>query len=145
MLRNGLTWCAAALLLAATLGCGDGRPRRVPVAGKVLLDGQPLSTGSVQFVPEHGRPAGGMILPDGSFRLTCYEHNDGATLGTHMVSVTSAQALNPVQTKWFAPKKYSKPGTSGIQITVEESIDDLVIELEGEGGKPFQPYIEQLR
>lgn len=136
---------AAALALVALVGCSDGRPERVPVSGKVLLDGKPLEFGSVQFLPESGRPAGGMILPDGSFQLTCYEHNDGATLGKHLVSVTSAKALNPQQTQWFAPKRYSEPGTSGIEVTVEEPIDDLVIELEGENGQPFEPFIERLR
>src|SRR2546423_15364544 len=29
--------------LAACVGCGDGRPARVPVSGIVLIDGQPLT------------------------------------------------------------------------------------------------------
>jgi len=135
----------AAVLATSITGCNDGRPRRVPVSGKVTLDGNPLSFGQVQFVAEHGRPAGAMIMPDGSFKLTCYELNDGCTLGTHRVAVTVAKPMSPTATQWLAPKKYSKTGSSGIEITIDEATEDLLIELEGEDGKPFKPFIERLR
>ena len=66
--RRALTAWSCALILAAT-GCGDGRPERVPVAGVVLIDGEPLTSGNIKFVPKDGRPSAGKIGPDGRFNL----------------------------------------------------------------------------
>ena len=35
------------LLTPLTFGCDDGRPKRVPVSGQVLIDGEPLRGGIV--------------------------------------------------------------------------------------------------
>ena len=39
------------LFFAVAVGCGDGRPARVAVAGRVLIDGKPVERGYVRFVP----------------------------------------------------------------------------------------------
>ena len=54
--------------VAGLPGCTEP-PTRFPVAGTVTIDGKPLPTGSIQFVPANGRPVAGKILSDGSFRL----------------------------------------------------------------------------
>src|SRR4051794_33179196 len=75
------------IFLAGLIGCGDGRPTRVAVSGRVTIDGAPLGRGSIKFVPEHGRPSAGTIEPDGRFTLTCYDGKDGALPGTHRVQI----------------------------------------------------------
>ena len=61
-------WLLACVAIAAGLcGCRDGRPTRVPVAGRVLIDGEPLGHGHVRFVPEGARPSGGLLDGDGRF------------------------------------------------------------------------------
>ena len=117
-------------------GC-DGLPERVPVSGKVLIDGQPLTYGSIMVIPENARPAMGKIAPDGTFTLSCYEDNDGSVLGTHKVTVSAVEALNSSSQKWHAPKAYTEPDTSGLEVTITEPTDSLVIELSWKGGKPF--------
>ena len=60
----------AALLLAATslvVGCGDGRPERVPVAGHVTIDGQPLERGNIRFHVKDHRPASAALGPAARF------------------------------------------------------------------------------
>ncbi len=42
---------AVAILLS---GCGDSHPKRVPVSGRVLIDGKPVETGYIQLVPAEG-------------------------------------------------------------------------------------------
>jgi hypothetical protein len=77
------------MLFVLLPGCSDGRPRRVPVSGQVLVDGKPLAFGFVRLIPHKGRPASGQVDKEGRFRLTTYTSNDGCTLGTHAVEITS--------------------------------------------------------
>jgi hypothetical protein len=130
----------AVLLIAVFVlssGCGDGRPKRVPVAGQVLIDGKPLAHGEIQFISKSGRPSIGKLDKDGRFRLSCYEENDGALLGSHKVTITAAEGLGPTQTRWFAPKKYSDYRTSGLTEEITGPKEDLVIKITWDGGHEF--------
>jgi hypothetical protein len=126
-----------ALMILATAGCGDGRPKRVPVSGRVTIDGKPLETGFVQFVPEGDRPATGKLGPGGRFTLTTYDKEDGCVLGMHSVSVAANKSLDPTTTQWFAPKKYIRTATSGLTIEITGPRDDVEIKLTWDGGKPY--------
>jgi hypothetical protein len=124
-----LAWiCAVAFLI----GCNDGRPRRVPVSGQVLIDGQPLSCGDLKFVPEGARPSYGKLDSNGRFTLTCYDGNDGVVPGLHRVGV-SASEVKQDQTTWHAPIKYANFRTSGITVQIDRATDSLVIELGSDG------------
>ena len=127
---------SVACLACLTAGCDD-RPERVPVSGKVLIDGKPLTYGTIMVIPEDARPAMGKIGPDGSFSLTCYEENDGSVTGQHQVSVTAVEALSGSSQKWHAPKRYSDANTSGLTVDISEPTDSLVINLSWDGGAPF--------
>ncbi|MEX0585128.1 MAG: hypothetical protein WD176_00695 [Pirellulales bacterium] len=126
------------LLFAASVLCGcSDRPQLVPVSGKVLIDGQPLTYGTIMVIPANDRPALGRIGRDGSFVLSCFDDNDGSVLGTHKVTVSAVETLNSSSQKWHAPKVYTEPATSGLEVTISEPTDSLVIELSWRGGKPF--------
>ncbi|MBA3480793.1 MAG: hypothetical protein H0T51_03165 [Pirellulales bacterium] len=129
---------SAGMCLALILGCGDGRPERAKVSGHVLIDGQPLTKGSIRFVPAQGRPAGSSLDESGRFELTCFEPGDGAILGEYRVAIRGAEYLSETLLKWHAPKKYSNAETSDLTATVDEPRDDLNFELTWDGGKPFQ-------
>lgn len=122
-------------LLAMASGCGDGRPERASVSGKVLVDGKPLSKGNITFVPEGGRPSVARIQPDGSFELSCFDDDDGAIIGTHQVAISAKDIISEDNIKWHAPPKYSDYRNSGLTVEVTEPTDDLVIELTWEGEK----------
>jgi hypothetical protein len=124
-------------MLVLSAGCNDGKPTRVPVSGKVLIDGKPVPLGSIIFAPQGARASGGAIDKDGHFVLTCYEHGDGAVLGAHRVSVTAAQHLSETAIRWEAPKDYADFKTSGLNVTVDSPTDQVVINLTWKGGKPF--------
>src|SRR3954465_9498922 len=100
-MQSGLNIGFSCLVFASLQGCGDGRPTRVPVSGQVLIDGKPLTRGDVRFVSTVGRASQGALGSEGRFRLTCFEENDGALLGTHKVSITAAEGLGPNATRWF--------------------------------------------
>lgn len=122
-------------------GCSSDKPDMASVAGQVLIDGQPLSHGTIQFVPEKSRASYGQLDGDGRFQLTCRDPNDGAVLGQHAVSVNGSEILKSTnfvtQTRWHAPKKYANPNTSGLKADITEPIDDLKFELSWGDGKPF--------
>jgi hypothetical protein len=136
--RNSRLLSAFAALGAVILpGCSDGRPERVPVNGQVLIDGEPLTRGSILFHAKDHRPAYGEIGPDGRFQLSTYELGDGCVSGAHSVSVDGAEVLNATSTRWHAPKKYRDAANSGIVVNVDESMDPVQIQLSWDGGKPF--------
>jgi hypothetical protein len=127
----------AGLAAVAVAGCGDSRPKRVPVSGTVRIDGAPLTMGSVMFVHPDSRPSAGMIDSSGRFSLSCYEPGDGAVIGKHQVKVTACQAINDRSSRWLAPKKYADISSSGIEVEITEPRDDVTIDLRWGGGKPF--------
>lgn len=130
---------AGLILLAALVGpgCGDGRPKRVPISGTVTIDGQPLKFGSVAFVPQTGRTAGGSLDSNGRYELSCYEKGDGAMVGDYKVAITGVESLGEHAQRWHAPQKYRDAQQSGITATVDGPRDDLNFEISWGGGKPF--------
>jgi hypothetical protein len=93
---------AASVGAVATLvGCGDSSSNLVPVVGKVMVDGQPLTTGTgnVSFRPEKGNPSrqepASEIGPDGTYRLTT-DGKEGAPLGRYRVMVVdNVEKIDP--------------------------------------------------
>jgi hypothetical protein len=139
MSRNAWTVAnlSAILTLALCAGCGDGRPERVPVSGQILIDGAPLTYGSVLFHSKDHRPAIGSVDASGRFQLSTYEPGDGCVPGSHAVSIDAGQNIGPTSTRWHAPKKYRSASASGIVVTVEDNMEPVEIQLSWDGGKPF--------
>lgn len=129
-------WTLAFAVLSL-VGCGDGRPSRVPVSGRVMIDGQPLKYGHIRFMPEEGRPSSGRLNSEGRFTLSCFEKEDGALLGTHRITVTAGEYVSDTKTIWHAPKKYTDPDASGLTQVISGPTDDLVINLSWDGKQPF--------
>jgi hypothetical protein len=79
-------------VLGGSAGCGGAG--LVKVKGVVTLDGKPLSSATISFIPiaGAGRPASGLSDADGNFQLTTHRTNDGAAPGEYKVTVTKEQA-----------------------------------------------------
>jgi len=79
----------ACLLVAMfTTGCGADTNGRVPLAGQVYLDGQPLDRGSIEFHPQDAAGAiTGGVVKDGAFEIPAAQ---GATPGKYQVRVFAA-------------------------------------------------------
>jgi hypothetical protein len=92
MTARWLVWKAVGVLMLATLaGCGDGKIRRYPVTGTVLVDGKPAEGAIVIFCPvnatgelENLRPFG-KADASGTFQLTTVDVNDGAPAGDYKI------------------------------------------------------------
>lgn len=134
---------AAALLgLFASTGCGDGRPKRVAVSGKVLIDGKPMEYGIIQVMPKDNRASTSTIAEDGSFTLGCFASDDGCVLGEHPVRIDGRKPMGLTKVKWYAPKRFAFTATSGLSVSIEEPTNDLLIELQTGESKPFTPFVE---
>ena len=125
----------------ALSGCGDGRPARVPVSGRVLIDGKPLTHGYVRFAPSNSRPSTGGLDSTGHFVLTCYEPGDGAVTGKHLVTVMGQEPIGAESIQWHAPKKYADPNTSGLTQEITSPTNSIVINITWDG-KPG-PFTER--
>lgn len=100
MIRRCMVGGSLALLVTLAFfanGCGrSGAEFNVaPVRGKVLYNGQPVTSGVVRFRPTEvagaregvtGKPASGEVKSDGTFVLSTYKDGDGAVIGKHEVS-----------------------------------------------------------
>lgn len=124
------------LMLAACAagGCG-GDPwdvgRTVPVAGRVTLEGRPLSGGMVLFQPDRGRGNAcpheprGTIDAEGNYQLTTCGR-DGAPPGWYRVAVIAedpAAAADPTShgpPRWLVPPRYVDAATSGLALDAVE-------------------------
>lgn len=137
---RGICCWALSVALCAGLGCTEG-PNLVPVSGQVLIDGEPLTTGHIQVIPQDERAATGTIDADGRFRLSTYEEDDGCVVGSHPVVVMATRQLSPTKTEHLIPPTYRKPETAGLTVTIEGPTDDLKINLTWAGRKP---YIEEI-
>lgn len=80
-------------LLAGSAGCSDGRVKTYPVAGQVLVGGEPAGGARVVFCPASDSDQIKLLRPwgktdsTGSFQLTTFVRGDGAPEGTYQVTV----------------------------------------------------------
>ncbi|WP_197453307.1 hypothetical protein [Caulifigura coniformis] len=75
---------------SALSGCGGPEtPELADVTGVVTLDGRPAPDLLVSFNPEKGRASDGVTDKDGKYRQQYLFDTPGATLGKHVVKITT--------------------------------------------------------
>lgn len=84
--RGGYLMLLLAVLAAGGCGPGDAGPARYPVSGTVTLEGQPLASGAIHFVPTDAKQGAlaAATVKDGKFGLTA---EGGPAVGKHKVRV----------------------------------------------------------
>lgn len=129
MKNNFVDSSLCVLLLTVICGCGGTMQLdTAPVTGTVTIDGQPINSGVVMFVPKSGRSSRGEIQPDGTFRLATYGKGDGAILGENRVVVYSiSETLGTTSGRALAdvPRKYSSPATTDITYEVKAGVENF--------------------
>jgi hypothetical protein len=88
----------ATACIASGCGSGDDLPRE-PISGTVTFEGQPIPSGSIQFVPRQTKEgiASGAVIADGRFRV---DREDGPVPGSYQVMIFASdqtQATSPVE------------------------------------------------
>jgi hypothetical protein len=136
-----------AVTALAPLGCGgaeDNLPRE-PIAGTVTFNGEPLKSGTIQFVPMAGKDgvsSGGMIT-DGSFRVN---RDVGPIPGKYNVMIfgagASGTAKAPVEVQW-QEKAAGKPsvGTGSIPLRFNLKTE-LTAEVTSGGTNTYTFYLK---
>lgn len=122
-----LTCASAAICLVVLLlgGCDSG-PSTIPVSGKVTVDGQPLSKGTLRFIPDASKgntleiePAA--TIEGGSYTLYT-SGKPGAAAGAYKVAVVSQEEIdstNPVPPKSPFDPKFSDPQLTPLAVEVK--------------------------
>jgi hypothetical protein len=101
-MKNRTVCCLAAGLLILS-GCAKHEPS---VAGTVLLDGVPLPSGRIRFVPVEGTPGpdAGAVIDEGKYSIT-----KGLTTGKYRVEIHGTQEStlrkerDPLTPIWLIP------------------------------------------
>jgi len=124
----------AGLLLSTLVGCGDAaaRPQPVTVTGTATLNGQPIDSAVVTFLPVQGEyPAVGRIENGEIVAITTLKDGDGLIPGEHRITVFREQGEGgPVSNSVAIPSRFSNPDQSGLLCQVNpEGPNELKLEL----------------
>jgi hypothetical protein len=122
-----------ALAMALLAGCGESQPT---LTGVVTLDGAPLATGNISFLPTgEGAGASASIGLDGAYDVRTGSVR-GLAPGDYVVTVsangppiTKPGSDLPLPGKLLTPKKYSTSQTSDLRATVQPGDNTLNFEL----------------
>ncbi len=139
------SWLVGALGVACIAGCGRGDlPVLAPVTGKVTMDGKPLASVAVEFIPEKGgKPGRGLTDTNGIYELVYDKNIKGAQVGMNKVSVSTfwAEGEPPAGETESIPPKYNSQTT--LQKEVKKGRNTIDIELTPETeaeAKARQPF-----
>jgi hypothetical protein len=118
----------ASIALAAGLsavGC-NSNTGVIPLHGVVLLDGAPLTRGTISFLPEQGRSSTGKIGSDGKFELQTFGGNDGVRPGKYRVAIVAFDGpqVEDRAVNSLIPQHYGNPATSGLEYEVTAGGDN---------------------
>jgi hypothetical protein len=121
------------LIAATTVGCGGG-PELGTVTGTVTLDGRPVPNAFVVFTPKGpGRPSQTKTDAEGRYSLKFNASQEGALIGTHIVTVSTADITDDGQNiKEIIPAAYNRQGS--IEAVVQSGVN--VIDLELKSAEP---------
>lgn len=116
-------------------GCSSSGPERATVTGTVTLDGAPIESGSIAFIPEGSTtgPTAGATIEDGQYKTL---KGWGPVLGTHRVEIVAHRTGKEVEvpgsggavagpsgassvrnSEMFIPPQYNTKSTLTVTIT----------------------------
>ncbi|OJW26978.1 MAG: hypothetical protein BGO49_21790 [Planctomycetales bacterium 71-10] len=107
---RALAFVASLGAACGLVGCGDPGPERHAVAGKVSLDGKPLPTGKVTFVPLDGATAAVAEVHDGVFQA---DGSTGPAAGRYQVEIIAVEPTG---------KKIPNPDVPGATLDEERDL-----------------------
>lgn len=155
MMASRCAWIVVAGVMAQMVGCSGGNPagpKSAPVKGKVTFKNLPVEGATVSFLGD-GKSPPAIAITDvaGQYILTTTRSGDGAVPGVHKVTVTkfvapptaakpksgsmsmedAAKAAQEAPPKPLSllPERYASADSSGLQFTVKEGANDILIDL----------------
>jgi hypothetical protein len=100
----------ALVILGGLAGCGGKQPPLAPVTGKVAMDGQPLTAGSIVFHPDAANAfqddnPSSLLQLDGSFTMRTFPFGDGVPPGKYKVTLAPELASRIRRPQYADPQK----------------------------------------
>jgi hypothetical protein len=119
--------CLVVSLVSA--GCSrSGRPAVAPVRGQVTYQAKPLARATIAFLcPGAPRLAVGTTDEAGNYRLTTFEPDDGAIIGTHIVTVNMFDSEPEEVVVGPDPPTIAKPMSKSIDDAMKRSVRRIQI------------------
>ncbi|MGC1276037.1 MAG: hypothetical protein WBC44_20220 [Planctomycetaceae bacterium] len=98
MVLNAPRFLVVACLTGVLAGCENSDFDVATTSGTVVCNGETVTMGTVTFTPVGegdllGKPAIGILGPDGRFVLSTYGDGDGAVVGKHRVNYLAPEAF----------------------------------------------------
>ncbi len=118
--------CLCSVILFVLAGCSRGETLPA-VKGKVLVDGQPLTVGTVIFTPDAAKgntllhEPRGKLDANGVYQASQTKDQAGVAPGWYKISITAQRLKDPNDRYSFVsviPVKYANPETSGLALEV---------------------------
>ena len=121
-------------IAATAIGCGSRQAAQV--SGRVTLNDQPLTTGTVTFHPADGQGAVavGTIDQQGRFQISTGT-DSGLAPGAYIVTVVATEAFQPtdptaeVHYRDLAPVRYANVSESELKADVKAGPNDVPLAL----------------
>jgi hypothetical protein len=135
MMRPAMALLGSLLLV----GCDEGwQAETYPVAGKVLINGQPAAEAVVELHSVGTQPDSrnsrpwGVVQPDGTYQLTTYGKDDGAPPGEYAVTLRWPSDLSSPSHFDRLAGAFDSPETAPLQVTIRPEENTLpTVELTG--------------
>ncbi len=143
---QSMRWLALVLVFMAGCGGDPNRKPTAPVSVTVNYKGKPVEGALVTFVIVDN-PSVGITDASGQCKLKTYEANDGAIIGSNVVTITKTSVdtknvrtvkpedkdligvVPPPILKSLIPQKYSSPATSGLKEEVKQGTNSFTYDL----------------
>lgn len=112
--RDWQTYLAMVVIAVFVSGCSTEAIERATVSGKVTVDGKPLSSGQIRFLPtsEKGGPVWSAWIKDGSYTT---EGTKGTPVGELRVEINGFRTP-----AWYRPSGAPAPGEEEVMIPQEQ-------------------------
>jgi hypothetical protein len=117
--------CVSSAIVLVLAGCAG--ETTIQVKGKVLVDGQPLTVGTVIFTPDAARGNTSMHEPrgqldaNGVYHLYQTKDNPAVSPGWYKISISTQRLKDPKDPFSYVsliPTKFANPETSGLALEV---------------------------
>ena len=135
MLQNRVCAIVALVTVLLFVGCGSGDSDLVQFKGRVTLDGGPWPEPGFITLAGDQRPVSVPFDKQGYFDAFAYQGKQGLYPGTYRIGIECWEVQptfdDPSAGKSAVPEKFHSPGTSELEVTIEEGkpIRDFVLDI----------------
>lgn len=136
-MRGTFFLSALALTAVSAIGCGSkGEFDTVPLTGTVTYNGEPVTEGTIDFIPSAsatqemvGKPAAATVQSDGTFTAGTYGTSDGVVPGVKQIRYSAPLPADTPEAAKQPPSKYLGMEIAPTEIEVGSSGGEFTFEL----------------